>query len=244
MILLDPKNHDRPYPDSRSSELMRKTIGFFEAKGKAKLLEDYYARPWYADFLEFVKQGAHLRLHLHARRRGRCPTRVGTPGAICEFAEILGFYGLQYWYTWQVSVLGLGPIWMSDNEALRQRAAAGAGGRRHLRLRALREDPRRRHLLHRHGAHPRRLTAGEPTDASTTSATATRPPSSPPSAASRTATTTSSSPPTRSTRAITSSRTWWRARTTSPSSSCATTRCARPTSCTAVARPGTRRSIP
>ncbi len=42
---------------------------------------------------------------------------------ICEFAEILGFYGLQYWYTWQVSVLGLGPIWMSKNEAVRRRTA-------------------------------------------------------------------------------------------------------------------------
>jgi acyl-CoA dehydrogenase len=42
---------------------------------------------------------------------------------ICEFAEILGFYGLQYWYTWQVSVLGLGPIWMSENRELRARAA-------------------------------------------------------------------------------------------------------------------------
>src|SRR5204863_9161340 len=42
---------------------------------------------------------------------------------ICEFAEILGFYGLQYWYTWQVSVLGLGPIWMSANEEIKQRTA-------------------------------------------------------------------------------------------------------------------------
>ena len=42
---------------------------------------------------------------------------------ICEFAEILGFYGLQYWYTWQVTVLGLGPIWMSENEAIKKRAA-------------------------------------------------------------------------------------------------------------------------
>jgi hypothetical protein len=41
----------------------------------------------------------------------------------CEFNEILGFYGLAYWYTWQVSILGLGPIWMSPNEALRQKAA-------------------------------------------------------------------------------------------------------------------------
>ena len=40
-----------------------------------------------------------------------------------RFAEILGFYGLQYWYTWQVTVLGLGPIWTSDNEAIKKRAA-------------------------------------------------------------------------------------------------------------------------
>ncbi|NQU30804.1 MAG: acyl-CoA dehydrogenase, partial [Anaerolineae bacterium] len=37
--------------------------------------------------------------------------------------EILGFYGLAYWYTWQVSILGLGPIWMSGNEGLKERAA-------------------------------------------------------------------------------------------------------------------------
>ena len=40
MILLDPKNHDRFYPDSRSTEIMRKTIDFFEGKGKTKLLEE------------------------------------------------------------------------------------------------------------------------------------------------------------------------------------------------------------
>ena len=40
-----------------------------------------------------------------------------------EFSEILGFFGLQYWYTWQVSILGLGPIWMSKNEKAKQKAA-------------------------------------------------------------------------------------------------------------------------
>jgi len=67
-----------------------------------------------------------------------------------------GFYGLQYWYTWQVSVLGLGPIWMSKNQANPQSHRRSPGGRRHLRLRALREDARRRHLLDRHGADARR----------------------------------------------------------------------------------------
>ncbi len=122
MILLDPRHPSRTYRDERSSEIMRKTIEFFEAKGKTKLLEDYYAQGWYADFLEFVGKE---RLFASIST----PAGEGAPDArwdtwrICEFAEILGFYGLQYWYTWQVSVLGLGPIWMSDNEALRRRAA-------------------------------------------------------------------------------------------------------------------------
>ncbi|CAN5591297.1 acyl-CoA dehydrogenase [soil metagenome] len=42
---------------------------------------------------------------------------------ICAFNEITGFYGLAYWYTWQVSILGLGPIWMSENAEARSRAA-------------------------------------------------------------------------------------------------------------------------
>jgi acyl-CoA dehydrogenase len=39
------------------------------------------------------------------------------------FNEILGFYGLPYWYAWQVTILGLGPIWQSDNDLARARAA-------------------------------------------------------------------------------------------------------------------------
>jgi acyl-CoA dehydrogenase len=121
-FLLNPTRHDRPYPDQRSAEVMRKTIEFFEAKGKERLLEDYYSHVWYADFLHFVKE--------HRLFATMCtPAGEGAPDArwdtwrISEFAEILAFYGLQYWYVWQVSVLGLGPIWMSANGALRRRAA-------------------------------------------------------------------------------------------------------------------------
>jgi len=41
-----------------------------------------------------------------------------------EFAEIAAFYGITYWYTFQVSMLGLGPIFNGDNEAAKHRAAA------------------------------------------------------------------------------------------------------------------------
>ena len=122
MILLNPKQHRRSYPDARSAEVMRATIGFFESKGKEKLLADYYSRVWYADFLEFVKANRIFATMCTPAGEGAPDARWDT-WRICEFAEILGFYGLQYWYTWQVSVLGLGPIWMSDNEDVKQRAA-------------------------------------------------------------------------------------------------------------------------
>ncbi len=122
MILLDPKRLARAYPDDRSAEIMRKTVEFFETKGKKKLLLDYYARPWYADFLEFVRKERIFATMCTPAGEGAPDARWDT-WRICEFAEILGFYGLPYWYTWQVSVLGLGPIWMSGNEAIRRRAA-------------------------------------------------------------------------------------------------------------------------
>ena len=41
MFLLNPRHNDRHYPEPRSSEIMAKTIAFFEKKGLDKLKEDY-----------------------------------------------------------------------------------------------------------------------------------------------------------------------------------------------------------
>jgi acyl-CoA dehydrogenase len=122
MLLLNPKAHNRPYPDARSREVMLKTIEFFERKGKARIKEDYHARVWYSDFLDFVGEERVFATMCTPEGYGVEDSRWDT-WRVCEFAEILGFYGLQYWYTWQVSVLGLGPIWMSPNEAIKKRAA-------------------------------------------------------------------------------------------------------------------------
>ena len=122
MILLNPKTHDRFYPDKRSKEIMRKTIAFFENKGKSKLKQDDRERIWYADFLEFIKENEIFATLLTPSGYGDADARWDT-WRICEFNEILAFYGLHYWYAWQVSILGLGPIWMSANEVQKQRAA-------------------------------------------------------------------------------------------------------------------------
>jgi acyl-CoA dehydrogenase len=147
MILLNPKQHDRHYPDARSREIMRKTIDFFERKGKRQLKHDDRERVWYADFLAFVKREKIFATLLTPAGYGDADARWDT-WRICEFNEILGFYGLAYRYTWQVSILGLGPIWMSKNDALKRKAAQllreGA-----IFGRPVRESPRRRSVLHR-----------------------------------------------------------------------------------------------
>ena len=122
-ILLNPKQHKRYYPDEKSKDIMLKTIEFFENKGKAKIKEDDRKRVWYSDFLEFQKKNkifAHL---LTPSQYGEDENYRWDTWRICEFNEILGFYGLSYWYTWQVSILGLGPIWMSKNEKAKEKAA-------------------------------------------------------------------------------------------------------------------------
>jgi acyl-CoA dehydrogenase len=122
MILLNPKKHNRPYKDERSREIMLKTIEFFENKGKQKLKEDDRNRVWYEDFLDFIEENELFYNLLTPEKYGDAGCRWDT-WRNCEFNEILGFYGLHYWYTWQVSILGLGPIWMSHNEEQKKRAA-------------------------------------------------------------------------------------------------------------------------
>jgi acyl-CoA dehydrogenase len=122
MILLNPRNHDRFYPDERSRDIMRRTIQFFEDKGLHRIKEDDQRHVWYADFLEFVKENRIFSTLLTPAGYDDADCRWDT-WRNCEFNEILGFYGLPYWYTWQVSILGLGPIWMSSNEQAKKRAA-------------------------------------------------------------------------------------------------------------------------
>jgi acyl-CoA dehydrogenase len=121
-LLLNPNKHDRFYPDEHSRDIMLKTIEFFENKGKRKLKSDDQARLWYADFLEFQKNSKIFATLLTPEQYGDGECRWDT-WRNCEFNEILAFYGLAYWYTWQVSILGLGPIWQSENEVLKRKAA-------------------------------------------------------------------------------------------------------------------------
>lgn len=123
-MLLNPKTETYEHLDERSREIMLKTIAFFEQKGKQALKKDYHNQVWYADFIEVIKENRIFSTLLTP------PSYAdGDPDARwdtfrnCDFNEVLGFYGLPYWYAWQVTILGLGPIWMGKNEAVKHKTA-------------------------------------------------------------------------------------------------------------------------
>ena len=122
-MLLNPNRLQRKYPDRRSGEIMAATVDFFESRGKARLKHDDHERVWYSDFLNFIAKERIFASLLTPTEYGASDCRWDTY-RISEFAEIIGFYGLSYWYPFQVTALGLGPIWMSDNEDAKRKAAA------------------------------------------------------------------------------------------------------------------------
>ncbi|MCP4763341.1 MAG: acyl-CoA dehydrogenase, partial [archaeon] len=126
MDLLNPKNTDYSELDAESREIMLKTIEWFENKGKQSLIDDAFNYEWYEDFIEFQKkEGIFSKLLTPSQYAVNGEKTRWDTNRNCYFNEILGFYGLPYWYTWQVSILGLGPIWMSNNDVTKKMAAQG-----------------------------------------------------------------------------------------------------------------------
>ncbi len=123
-MLFNPTTATFENLDPRSRELMERTIEFFESRGKARLKEDHHERRWYRDFLDFVKEN-----RLFSTMLTPPEDAIDDPDARwdthrnCVLNEILGFYGLSYWYAWQVTILGLGPLWMAEGQTIRERTA-------------------------------------------------------------------------------------------------------------------------
>lgn len=122
MDLLNPKKYQRYHADEQTKQLALKTIEFFESKGLNKIKEDDQSMVWYDDFLTFVKEEQVFAHFLTPEKYSGVGGRWDMY-RISEFNEILGFYGLCYWYAWQVTILGLGPIWMGTNEKVKKQAA-------------------------------------------------------------------------------------------------------------------------
>jgi acyl-CoA dehydrogenase len=122
--LLQPKKYKSLMADEGSRAIMNNTIAFFEKMGKARILDDYSKKVWYSEFVEFIgKEQIFAKLLTPKEYAGGDPDCRWDTARNSEYAELLSFYGLGYWYCFQVTILGLGPIWMSQNEKAKKRAA-------------------------------------------------------------------------------------------------------------------------
>lgn len=119
-LLFNPRSYDPAYLDAETVADLQAVIDFFETKGLEQMKREHHASTWYEDFLSFIaERGLFARFATPARvgeLTGVAAARWDTV-RINELNEILAFYSLSHWYAWQVTVLGLGPVWTSANDA-------------------------------------------------------------------------------------------------------------------------------
>ena len=125
-LLFNPSQYEAAALDEASADDLRALIAFFEGKGLAEMKAEHHAATWYSDFLAaLAANGTFARFGTPAEAGalvGSAEARWDTT-RINELNEILAFYSLSHWYAWQVTVLGLGPVWTSGNSAAQELVA-------------------------------------------------------------------------------------------------------------------------
>lgn len=122
MFLLNPKKYERPFKDEKTNEIFQKTIDFFEGKGLLSIKEDDQDITFCDDYLEFNRAAGAFAALLTPAGYGAADSRWDM-NRIAQYNEILAFYGLSYQYNYQVTILGIGPLWMGDNEEIKHQTA-------------------------------------------------------------------------------------------------------------------------
>ncbi len=121
MLLFNPSAYDAAHYDEPTRRALLAVRRFFEAKGHKALKAESHDATWYDDFLEMIARDGVF-------------ARFGTPAAVGtltgetdattarwdtarnnDLSQLLAWYSLEHWYAWQVTVLGLGPVWTSGN---------------------------------------------------------------------------------------------------------------------------------
>jgi acyl-CoA dehydrogenase len=122
MLLFHPQAYDASRYDEPTRRALLAVREFFENKGPAALKQESHDATWYDDFLAmlarervFATFGTPAEVGgLIGGEQGRSSARWDT-ARNNDLSQLLAWYSLEHWYAWQVTVLGLGPIWMSGN---------------------------------------------------------------------------------------------------------------------------------
>ena len=120
-LLLNPQKMDQVMSDPKTQDLFNLTRDFFEQKGNFSMMIDSNTKRMPTDWYQFIKESGLFATLLTPAGYGDADARWDHY-RITAMSELLGFYGL-YQYTYQVSVLGVGPIWISKNEQQKRELA-------------------------------------------------------------------------------------------------------------------------
>lgn len=121
-MLLNPATDQFENFDAETQEIFKQMVGFFEHKGLNAIQVDAKHRVWQDDFMKFQRDHKIYATLLTPEGYGAENSRYDLT-RITTASEILAYYSEGYQYPLQVSVLGVGPIWMSDNEVQKQELA-------------------------------------------------------------------------------------------------------------------------
>ena len=123
-LILNPNEWRLDHLEPEDRERLEGIVEWFEQRGKKALKDADREHVWYRDFIDAQAELGIFEAFLTPERDGGGdPARRWDTARISAFNEITAFYGLAYWYTWQVTILGLGPLFMSENGAAREKAA-------------------------------------------------------------------------------------------------------------------------
>lgn len=122
-MLFNPATFTGKEYDAKSQKAMQDTIAFFEHKGLKAIREDDKYFIWQDDWMKYQQEHGIFATMLTAKGYGDDPDARFDLYRLCPMSEILAFYGEAYQYPLQVSILGIGPIWMSNNEEQKQELA-------------------------------------------------------------------------------------------------------------------------
>jgi acyl-CoA dehydrogenase len=120
-LLLNPQKMEQVMPDTKTQDLFNQTVAFFEHKGNFSMRIDVKQRRMPTDYYQFIRESGLFATLLTPAGYGDADSRWDHY-RITSASELLGFYGL-YQYTYQVSILGVVPIWISKNEQQKRELA-------------------------------------------------------------------------------------------------------------------------
>ncbi|MDD5169547.1 MAG: acyl-CoA/acyl-ACP dehydrogenase [Syntrophales bacterium] len=120
-LLLNPQRLEQVMSDKKTQDLFNLTVEFFEHKGNYSMRIDSKSKRLPTDWYQFIKESGLFATLLTPAGYGDADSRWDHY-RITAASELLGFYGL-YQYNFQVSILGVGPIWISKNERQKQELA-------------------------------------------------------------------------------------------------------------------------